>query len=252
KEANANPTEGFPRHAQILDSQFVLIARILKQFYPNIRLAYWSSRIYGGYATTTLNPEPYAYESGFAVKWTITRQINGDTALRYADPQPRAPWLAWGPYLWADGLVPRSDSLIWLCDDFVPSDRTHPSTSGRMKVAQMLLRFFKNDSTTRRWFLRAGTTSVGERPLRGFALYPNFPNPFNPTTNLRFEVRGWEFISLKVYNVLGEEVAVLVDERKQPGSHVVAFDGTDLPSGLYVAVLRGGGFRASQKMLLIR
>jgi hypothetical protein len=178
KEADANPTAAFPRHAQVLDSESVLIARILKMNYPNIKLAYWSSRTYGGYATSSLNPEPYAYESGFAVKWTITRQINGDTALSYTGPNARAPWLGWGAYLWADGLVPRSDGLIWICDDFVTSDRTHPSTSGRLKVAQLLLNFFKTDTTAKGWFTR-GTTSVdpnleSQIPNR-FSLEQNYP-----------------------------------------------------------------------------
>ncbi len=252
KEANANPQDPFPRHAQILDSQFVLIARILKQFYPNIKLAYWSSRTYGGYATTTLNPEPYAYESGFAVKWTITRQIDGDSALSYTEPQPRAPWLAWGPYLWADGLVPRSDSLIWLCDDFVPSDRTHPSASGRLKVAQMLLRFFKSDSTTRGWFLRPGATTVKEHPPRQFALYPNYPNPFNPVTHIRFEVPQTGVVSLKVYTILGQEVATFVNDTREAGTHAVRFDGSSLPSGVYIAQLRTGSFIAARKLLLMR
>ncbi|HEX9007384.1 MAG TPA: hypothetical protein VF889_08815, partial [Bacteroidota bacterium] len=75
KEADANPTAPFPLHAQRLDSECVRIVRILKARFPNLRLCYWSSRIYGGYATTTLNPEPFAYESGFAIKWLIERQI---------------------------------------------------------------------------------------------------------------------------------------------------------------------------------
>ncbi|MEK6570938.1 MAG: hypothetical protein AABZ61_06180, partial [Bacteroidota bacterium] len=201
KEANAGPTESFPRHAQILDSQFVLISRILKSRYPNIMLAYWSSRTYGGYATTNLNPEPYAYESGFAVKWTITRQINGDTALTYSGQNARAPWLSWGAYLWADGLVPRSDGLTWICDDFVTSDRTHPSASGRLKVAQMLLNFFKTDTTTKGWFLRPQATSVQnpnpntQSPSR-FSLEQNYPNPFNPSTKVGFQIADYGLVTL--------------------------------------------------------
>jgi hypothetical protein len=164
KEANASPTQGFPRHAQILDSQFVLIARILKIKYPHIKIAYWSSRIYAGYATTNLNPEPYAYENAFAVKWTIERQVNGDTLLRYSGTNPKAPWLSWGPYLWADGLIPRNDSLIWLCSDF-SSDGTHPSPNGRLKVARMLLNFFKTDPTAVPWFTRANTGDTISVPV---------------------------------------------------------------------------------------
>jgi uncharacterized protein (TIGR03437 family) len=155
KEANANPNAAFPAHAQELRDQYALIAQILKNRFPNIRLAYYSSRTYGGYATTTLNPEPYAYESGFAVKWMIENQINGSADLNF-DPargSVRAPWLAWGPYLWADGTKPRSDGLTYGCSDFA-SDGTHPAPGGaREKVAQTLLNFFKNDSSARLWFL---------------------------------------------------------------------------------------------------
>jgi hypothetical protein len=255
KEANSNPTQVFPRHAQILDSEFVLIARILKSFYPNIRLAYWSSRTYGGYATTTLNPEPYAYESGFAVKWTITRQINGDTALTYTGANPRSPWLSWGAYLWADGLLPRSDGLIWECDDFVSTDRTHPSTTGRLKVATMLLNFFKTDTTTKGWFLRSTPTEVGNSksviPDR-FALEQNYPNPFNPTTKIGFLISDFGFVSLKVSDVLGKEVATLVNEELRPGRYEKTFGGSGLASGVYFFRLSASSFTSVRKMLVIR
>ncbi len=262
KEANAGPTEGFPRYAQILDSEFVLIARILKSFYPNIKLAYWSSRTYGGYATTNLNPEPYAYESGFAVKWIITRQINGDTALTYSGPNARAPWLSWGAYLWADGLVPRSDGLTWICDDFVTSDRTHPSTSGRLKVGQMLLNFFKSDTTTKGWFLRSSPTSLpnyGSQLPQQFLLEQNYPNPFNPTTEIRFqisEVGGQRsevsHVSLRVYDLLGREVATLVNEEMKAGRYEINFNASNLASGVYFYTLRAGEFLNAKKMLLTK
>jgi len=157
KEAERRPTEPFPADAQRLRADLQRIVQILKSRFPNLKLVYLSSRIYAGYATTTLNPEPFAYQSGFAVKWLIEDQINGAPELNF-DPvrgTVRAPWLAWGPYLWADGLNPRSDGLIWECSDF-RDDGTHPSDSGRMKVARMLLDFFKTDSTTTPWFLRKG------------------------------------------------------------------------------------------------
>lgn len=155
KEADARPTEGFPEYPNKLKSELALIAQILKTRFPNIKLAYFSSRTYGGYASTTLNPEPYAYESGFAVKWLIEDQINGAMNLNF-DPsrgEVRAPWMAWGPYLWADGMTPRSDGLVYHCSDFV-DDGTHPAPNGaRNKVADMLLSFFKTDSTAVEWFL---------------------------------------------------------------------------------------------------
>jgi hypothetical protein len=154
KQADARPTAGFPAHAITLQNELETIARMLKERFPNLRLAYCSSRIYAGYASTNLNPEPYAYESGFAVKWMIEKQIEGSPDLNF-DPlrgDVRSPWLAWGPYLWADGLIPRSDGLIWTCSDF-SNDGTHPAPGGaREKVARMLLEFFKSDSTAKGWF----------------------------------------------------------------------------------------------------
>ncbi len=125
--------------------------------FPNLQLAYLSSRIYAGHATTALNPEPYAYESAYAVRWTIQRQMAGEPALN-ADPAKGAvvaPVALWGPYLWADGTSPRaSDGLVWQREDFAP-DGTHPSPSGRQKVAALLLRFFQGDPTTQPWYLAA-------------------------------------------------------------------------------------------------
>lgn len=157
KEADAQPTAPFPEDAQILERELAQIAALLKDRFPNIRIAYCSSRIYAGYATTRLNPEPFAYQSGFAVKWLIERQIQGDPALNH-DPKRgtvKAPWLAWGPYLWADGLKPRRDGLTYEAADFAP-DGTHPAPQGaREKVAKLLLAFFKADSTARSWFVAA-------------------------------------------------------------------------------------------------
>jgi hypothetical protein len=162
KEADAQPSAAFPRYPLQLRDELAVIARILKARYPNIRIAYLSSRIYGGYASSTLNPEPYAYESGFSVKWLIEDQINGDADLN-SDPGAgpvKAPWLAWGPYLWADGLTPRSDGLTYKCSDFNPNDGTHPASSGaREKVAKMLLDFLKSDTTAKLWFVR-GTSLI--------------------------------------------------------------------------------------------
>jgi hypothetical protein len=150
KEAIAGVNRAFPADAQWLRDDLRLIVAILESRFPRLQLIYLSSRIYAGYATTTLNPEPYAYQSGFAVKWLIEERLGVNS--------PGATWLGWGPYPWADGLVPRSDGLIWLCTDF-QSDGTHPSTSGRSKVATMLLNFFVSDVTAVPWFVRPSRTA---------------------------------------------------------------------------------------------
>ncbi len=155
KEADAGPREGFPKYAKTLQEELGRIVRLLPSRFPNVKLVYLSSRIYAGYATTPLNPEPYAYESGFSVKWLIESQIKGDAVLNYdpAKGSVRAPWLSWGPYIWANGTAKGSSGLTYEPGDF-GNDGTHPSASGVEKVAREMLRFFKTDSTTKPWFLR--------------------------------------------------------------------------------------------------
>ena len=154
KEANAGPSRPFPAEAKKLEADVTQTLNNLSDRFANLRIAYLSSRIYAGYAATPLNPEPHAYESALAVKWIIARQIAGQPELNF-DPtkgEVRVPWLAWGPYLWADGVRGRKDGLIYVRDDLGP-DGTHPSTSGREKVAKQLLAFLKSDPTSRPWFL---------------------------------------------------------------------------------------------------
>jgi hypothetical protein len=166
KEANAGPTGPFLPHTETLKVQLGRICRILKDRYPNIKICYLASRIYAGYASTALNPEPYAYESGFSVKWAVEDQINGDSALNFDSTQGpvESPYMAWGPYLWGDGMVPRqADGLIWECLDF-QTDGTHPSLTGRQKVANMLLNFFRNNPAAQVWYRK---NPVGRGDLDG-------------------------------------------------------------------------------------
>jgi hypothetical protein len=151
KEALAGQQGGasnFPADAQTLKADYEIVAQNLKTVFPNIKIAYYSSRIYAGYAGTVhlLNPEYVAYESGFGVKFAVEDSINGKVA--------NAPWFAWGPYLWGNGMLPRSDGTVWTCQNF-QGDGTHPGT-GAEKVSQMLLKFFKADSTTKGWFCATG------------------------------------------------------------------------------------------------
>jgi hypothetical protein len=158
KQAEAGPARlgEFPEHAQVLQMHLVGILNLLHQKFPNLRVVYLSSRIYAGLATTPLNPEPYAYESAFAVRWVIRDQITGKPDLNY-DPargEVKSPLVLWGPYLWADGIRPRKvDGLVWTKQDLSPNDGTHPAMpEGVRKAAKQLLTFFKTDPYAKRWF----------------------------------------------------------------------------------------------------
>jgi hypothetical protein len=161
KEAIAGVSGGFPGGAQQLQSLLGQIARNVKTRYPNVELCFCSSRTYAGYATVQLNPEPYAYESGFAVQWLIGQQIAGDPQLN-SDPAAEpavAPWLGFGPYLWTDGTTPRSDGLVWNCAD-TEADGTHPSALGEAKVAGLLQQFFTTNALATPWYVGAGGTAA--------------------------------------------------------------------------------------------
>lgn len=85
-----------------------------------------------------------------------------------------------------------------------------------------------------------------------YALYQNYPNPFNPSTRLSFNLPKDGYVNLKVYNVLGIEVASLFEGRMSAGVHSVAWDAQDVPSGIYVYRLTAGTFTAVKKMVLMK
>ncbi len=148
----------FPSDITTLQSQYETMMQTMLKLFPNIKLVYFSSRVYGGYSNgvgSPDNPEPYAYEVAFAVKWAIQDQINGKASLNYnaANGPVLAPWMSWGPYYWANGMLGRADGTEWDCEDFSP-DGTHPSsTFGQLKVATPLLHFLRTDDTTTPWYL---------------------------------------------------------------------------------------------------
>lgn len=114
----------------------------------------------------------------------------------------------------------------------------------------------------------AGTSgnSVWKRPLSDvvaveeipsviptrFALEQNYPNPFNPRTEIRFEITGTGFVSLRIYDVLGAEVATLINENLQPGVYQISWDASGKPSGVYYYRLRTGEHSEMKKMMLLK
>ena len=85
-----------------------------------------------------------------------------------------------------------------------------------------------------------------------FKLFQNYPNPFNPTTTIRFTISDVRFTTLKLYDVLGNEIKALVNEEKSTGNYEVKFDASSLPSGIYFYQLRAGSFVETKKMILLK
>lgn len=85
-----------------------------------------------------------------------------------------------------------------------------------------------------------------------YKLYQNFPNPFNPATIISFKLNQSGFVSLKVYNLVGQVVAVLVNENKEAGTYSIQFDASELSAGIYLYKLQVNGFTSVKRMTLIK
>jgi hypothetical protein len=142
------------------EKQTAKSARLMHKKFRSVKLMFLQSRTYGGYANlagSTENPEPYAYEYGFATKWLVdaqNNQLSGGGVDKIAGNLnlKRAPVLVWGAYFWASGTTPRSDGLAWLRSDFDASDGTHPTQSGWTKIANLLMEFYAASPYAAPWF----------------------------------------------------------------------------------------------------
>jgi hypothetical protein len=151
-------TGTFPADITLLQSEYESIAQNLHSKFPNLTIAFFGSRFYGGYVNGTPHPgspEPYTYDSGYAVRGMIQDQLNGVPAMNYnpANGPVMAPWVAWADYNWANGLLPRKDRLTWSCQDFTKTGIHNSNPEGREKDANLLLNFFRTDDATAPWFL---------------------------------------------------------------------------------------------------
>lgn len=93
---------------------------------------------------------------------------------------------------------------------------------------------------------------IGGAMPQSFILKQNYPNPFNPTTNIEFSLSRSALVSLKVYDVLGKEIATLVHEQQSAGNYKVAFDASNLPSGTYFYTLNAGDFSQTRKLMVVK
>ncbi len=85
-----------------------------------------------------------------------------------------------------------------------------------------------------------------------FALYQNYPNPFNPTTNIRFTIPNQGTVTIKIFDILGRELRILLNEEMNAGQHNITFNAKDLPSGIYFYRISAGNYSATKKMVLLK
>jgi hypothetical protein len=85
-----------------------------------------------------------------------------------------------------------------------------------------------------------------------YSLYQNYPNPFNPVTKIKLTIPDKEIVSLKVFDIVGEEVATLLNEEKPAGIYTIDFNGAALSGGVYLYQMKAGGFIQTKKMILLK
>ncbi len=218
--------------------------RAMKVRYPNLRQTYVSPRDYAGHSKTLSNPEPYAYETAFAVKRLIQAQINqlatgeidslaGDLSLALA------PWLTWGPYLWATG-TPRSDGLFWVLADYDPKDGSHFSQRGETKASANMIGWFSNSPFSMCWLIKGFTCSPGG------PAGPQFSRPASLVSNSGWHATSgtqlWDMLQEATPDDAATAVATPVPPLPSPGNaFAVGLSALNDPlsSGGHVIHLRG-------------
>lgn len=126
------------------------------------------------------------------------------------------------------------------------------SLIGQWTVAQIIWPGYKCFGIRTMGSAPSGTTNINTSLPVNYNLKQNYPNPFNPVTKISFDIPKSGLVTLKVYNILGTEIATLVNEVKNPGSYLVDFNASALSSGVYFYKIETGGFTAVKSMILIK
>ena len=131
------------------------------------------------------------------------------------------------------------------------------SDSGFGKISKIHIKngqaeFNKNAQGSIKLFGKVSDSFTLNQVPNKFELYQNYPNPFNPVTTIKYDIIKSQDVKLAVYDILGREVATLVNEQQQPGSYEIKFDATNVSSGIYFYQLKAGDFIDTKKMILIK
>jgi photosystem II stability/assembly factor-like uncharacterized protein len=161
------------------------------------------------------------------------------------------------------GIGFANDSVRWIGGDAITYETLDGGeTWHEADIGVNINRFFMLSDTlgyavgksVYKYSIDTSQTDIGEnKPVpKRFAILQNYPNPFNPSTTIRYELAEQAFVTLNVYNLLGQRVAALVDEEKEAGSYQVQFDGTSDASGVYFYRMRAGGFVETKRLVLLK
>jgi photosystem II stability/assembly factor-like uncharacterized protein len=207
---------------------------------------------------TTAGSAFYATSDG-GVHWNQTGTVQAEStsvqvyALRFLN---RMDGWAFGGTTYrgilSEGIAHTTDGgTIWSIQSVGLSANQGEAISGTMFSDQLGFAICVDGSVLR----YSGTTGVPVRAIAlpsAFRLEQNYPNPFNPTTTIQYQLPNESFVHLVVFNILGEEVRTLVNETEQAGYRTVSFDGSSLPTGMYIYRITAGSFSNVKRMVLIK
>ena len=203
---------------------------------------------FGGLITTQIcynNPQSFGLSAPYSPSyWVKNRQVFN--SVLNGSKEEIDWYLDWGTYepgimtsarLFKDGLTTKGYDLVW--NEW---HEGHSWGSWRAHLDNALEYFFPKT---------VGVASEDEIPT-SFSLAQNYPNPFNPSTTITYSLPQAENVKLIIYNLLGEQVDILVNEYQQAGKYQLSFDAANLPSGIYIYNIAAGGFMETKKMLLLK
>ena len=147
------------------------------------------------------------------------------------------------------------ETLIDLGDGTYQASVTSPETEGADTISAIIISADDTVSVHSKAVITyiAPTSARDNYPSAGsYFLYQNYPEPFNPSTTIQYRVPEVSFVTLKVYDVIGNEIATLVNQEKQKGSYKLEFNAASLPSGVYFYQLKAGSYLNTKKMILLR
>jgi hypothetical protein len=128
-----------------------------------------------------------------------------------------------------------------------------PAQAAGLYHDNMFWMYDENDTTLKAYSLvSVGVAKEKSIPISSFELSQNYPNPFNPTTNISFTLISKSFVSLKVFDMLGREVATLVNEQKPAGTYTLKWNAASMPSGVYFYRLQAGNDIQTRKLILLK
>lgn len=181
------------------------------------------------------------------VNWTVQRDVETDALYTIKFVNQNTGWASGDNSL----VVKTTNGGSNWVNTTLPASRFQDIKFINENTGWMIGSFGKVYKTTN----NGGLTSVSPNETQGtkYSLLQNYPNPFNPVTNLEFEIKDLGFVSLKVYDILGNEVSVLVNELKPSGSYKTEWDASEYPSGIYFYTLSvNGKFAETKSMMLLK